>query len=276
MLSKTISQYAKKVDGFDIIRKEELRDVEFDYLIVTAVEAYTEIQAEAVAMGIPESKIIPGRVFKLPNFDFKRYESLLENPVTILSNDCWGGMVYNALGLPFCSPLINTYCEAESYFKLIQDPFFYFEQPLRMKGEGIPRENVFPLGWIGEGDRRIEIQFMHEPSFQVAEEKWNKRRERVNEDRVFVKAAIDGREPRREEYLSVFEQLPHNKMCLYSRETNVKDVVYMKRFEWDWYNKSLNTLYAWNKFAGWFQVHALKVVDVLKLLNGEPDYIREE
>lgn len=117
-----------------------------------------------------------------------------------------------------------------------------------MKCEGIPRENVFPLGWLGEGDRRIEIQFMHEPSFQAAEEKWNKRRERVNKDRVFVKAAIDGREPRREGYLSVFERLPHNKMCLYSRETDVRDVIYMKRFEWDWYNKSLNTPYAWNKF----------------------------
>ncbi len=87
---------------------------------------------------------------------------------------------------------------------------------------------------------------------------------------------IDGREPRREEYLSVFERLPYNKMCLYSGATNVRDVVYMKRYEWDWYSKSLNQPYVWYKYQSWFQTHAFRVVGMLKLLNGEPDYVRKE
>lgn len=276
VLSKTRSRFAKKIDGYDIISKDGLRDITFDYLIVTAAEAFAEIQAEAREMGIPENRIIPGRVLNLPNFDFKRYVSLLENPVTILSDNCWGAMTYHTLGLPFTSPLINTYCPQASYCKFIQDPFFYLEQPLRVKQEGIPRQNVFPIGQLGEGDKSVEVQFMHEASFERAEKRWNERKKRINKSRVFVKSAIDGDDPRREEYLAVFAQIPYNKMCLYSGETNIKDVVYMKRFEWDWYNGPLEVAFAWNKFGSWFMHNTTTSVDLLKLLNGEKDYIREE
>lgn len=275
VLSKTRSHFAKKLDGIDIIGKEGLRDVEFDYVIIAA-EAYTEIREEAVAMGVPENKIIPGKVFRLPNFDFVRYISLVENPVTILSNDCWGGLVYNVLGLPFSSPFINILCPEDSFFKFMQDPFFYLEQPLHMECEGSPRENVFPIGRLGAGDESIELQFMHEPSFEKAEKGWNERVKRINKNRIFVKAVIDGGNPRKEEYLKIFERVPYNKMCLYSGETDVRDVVYMKRFEWDWYHKSLDVTYAWHKFMTWFMVNTLTSVDLLKLLNGEKDYIREQ
>lgn len=276
VLSKTKSHFAKKLDGFDIIGKEGLRDVEFDYLIVTAADAYMEIRAEAMAMGVPANRIVPGKVFKLPDFDFNRYVSLLENPVTILSDNCWGGLAYNQLELPFSSPLINTFWEPDSYFKFIQDPFFYLEQPLRMKREGNPQENVYPVGRLGEGDKSVEVQFVHEPSFQRAEKKWNERKQRINKDRVFVKAAVDGNDPRREEYLAIFEQVPYHKICLYSGKTDIKDVVYMKRFEWDWYHKSLNVPFAWHKFGSWFMNNTVALVDLLKLLNEGKDYIREQ
>lgn len=276
VLSKTRSQFAKKLDGYDIIDKEGLRDVEFDYLIVAAGASYAEIQAEATAMGVPESRIIPGRVFKLINFDFKKYLSLLENPVTILSNDCWGGLVYNLLGLQFSSPLINTLWAEDSYFEFIQDPFFYLEQPLRMEREGIPRKNVFPLGRLGEGTRSVEVQFLHEPSFEVAAKKWNERKKRIHRERIFVKAAIGGDNPRREEYLSIFEQIPYDKLCLYSGETDIKDVVYAKKFEWDWYHKSLNTAAPWYNFGNWVLNNIETLMDPIKLLNGEKDYMREQ
>lgn len=276
VLSKTKSQFVKKLDGFDVIGKEGLRDVEFDYVVITAAEAYEEIRAEAMAMGVPGNRIIPGRVFKLPNFDFKRYVSLLENPVTIFSDNCWGGIVYNMLGLPFTSPFINTFCPPESYYKFIQDPFYYLEQPLRMECEGVPRENKFPVGRLGVGERSVMVQFVHEPSFQKAEASWNERKKRINPDRIFVKLDVDGSDPRREEYLAAFERVPYHKICAYSGKTDVKDVVYMKRFEWDWYHKPLTVSFAWHKFGSWFMHHTGTAVDVLRLLTGEKDYLREE
>lgn len=129
LLSKNTRQFAKKKDGYLLVSKEELKYIEFDYLIVAGGEAYDkEIKGEALALGIPNNKIIFSRVFKIPNFDFKRYASLRENPVTILSDDCWGGYVYHALNLPFTSPLINISWKSDSYCDFLKDPvplFFY-------------------------------------------------------------------------------------------------------------------------------------------------------
>lgn len=275
ILSKTTAQFAKKRDGYDVISKKELNDIEFDYLIITAEKSFEEILAEALAMGIPRRKVINGRVLKIPNFDFKRYASLREDPVTILSDDCWGRMAYQKLDLPSTSPLINIYWPRDSFCKFIQDPILYLEQPLCMERDGDPRKSIFPVGRLGEGDQSILLYFVHEPSFQVAKERWDRRKERINRNRIFVKFSFDEMDPQREEYLAVFDRLPYPKICVYSGETTIENVFYAERFSWEWYHEKFLKFY---KFSDWYiqRNNYMKVVDILKLLNGEPDYIREE
>ncbi|WP_397351859.1 DUF1919 domain-containing protein [Oscillibacter sp.] len=128
----------------------------------------------------PAKKIIDARVLQIPNFDLSRYASLRENPVTILSDDCWGGYVYHMLDLPFTSPLINIYWPRDSFCKFIQDPFFYLAQPLRMVREGDPRKNVTPICQLSDGEKSIQLNMIHAANFQNAENLWNKRKERIN------------------------------------------------------------------------------------------------
>lgn len=85
-------RYCLRRDGFDTITKKELDGMEFDYVIITTAQFFEEIKREAIDMGIPERRIILGTVFHLPQFDFQLYSNLIENPITILSDDCWGGM----------------------------------------------------------------------------------------------------------------------------------------------------------------------------------------
>jgi len=274
ILSKSTARFAKKYDGYDVISKEELNDIGFDCLIITVEKYYEEILAEALAMGIPRKKVINGRVLKIPNFDFRRYSSLRENPITILSDDCWGGYVYHNLDLPFTSPLINIYWPRDSYCKFIQDPIFYLEQPLCKERDGVPRENIFPIGRLGEGNQSVQLHFVHARSFQEAKELWDRRRKRININRIFIKFGFSADEPRREEYLAVFGRLPYHKVCVYSGETDIEDVFYSKRFEWDWYHAKRLDLVCFNDWCR--QVYnSLKVLDILKLLNGEKDYMRE-
>ena len=80
-----------KYDGFDMIEKEHVNNIEFDYIIVTSSRYFAEIRQEILDKGIDGRKIINGQAFKIPHFDFKRYSSLIDNPPTILSDDCWGG-----------------------------------------------------------------------------------------------------------------------------------------------------------------------------------------
>ena len=277
VLSKSKARYIKKFDGYPLICKEDLKSIAFDYLIIPQGKDYEEIKLEALALGIPNNKIISSRVFQIPCFDFKRYASLRENPVTILSDDCWGGNVYRELDLPFTSPLINIYWPRESFCEFIKDPLFYLKEPLHMVRDGVPRESMFPIGRLGDEKRSVELHFVHSKSYQKAEEDWNRRVKRINEDRLFVKFAFEASAPRREEYLSVFRKLTCPKICAYPGETGEKDkdVFYSRMFERDWYDDKYLKM---REFKNWFlqPENFTKAVDLLKLLNGEKDYRREE
>ena len=75
--------------------KEELKDIQFDYVVITSSLYYQEIRRQAIELGIDGNIIINGAVMNLPLFDFSRYTSLLKNRITILSDDCWGGYIYH-------------------------------------------------------------------------------------------------------------------------------------------------------------------------------------
>ena len=66
-------KYFYNKDGFSVVKKEKLHELEFDYLIITSTKCYTEIENEAILLGIKKNKIIHGNVFKIPLFDWKRY-----------------------------------------------------------------------------------------------------------------------------------------------------------------------------------------------------------
>lgn len=83
--------FGSKRDGYLLVTKEELPKMNFDMLIITSSAYYMEILTEAYNLGIPENRIMNGRVFQIPRFDYEEYIQLIRQPVTILSDDCWGG-----------------------------------------------------------------------------------------------------------------------------------------------------------------------------------------
>ena len=138
-------RYCSNKDGFPIYTKDEIMSVEFDCIIITSSKYFKEIREEIQTLFPNNNKwIINGKVFKLPLFDFGRYIHLIKNPVTILSDDCWGGYVYNRLGLKFSSPLINIYWDRDEYAKFIQNPLFYLQSELTMFREGDLKEGICP------------------------------------------------------------------------------------------------------------------------------------
>ncbi|URZ06293.1 hypothetical protein CLROS_016260 [Clostridium felsineum] len=70
--------------------------------------------------------------FFTPNFDFKRYCKLIENPITIISDDCWDGKVSKYLSLKFTSSFINFYLYNDDYMKSSENMDYYLEEDLQM------------------------------------------------------------------------------------------------------------------------------------------------
>src|SRR5687767_9482629 len=85
---------------------------------------------------------------------------------TIVSDDCWGGVVYQNLGLPYLSPFVNMHVKPDSFLRLIRDFDRLIEKPLRIldyssnEATNAAREQRwFPLGILGD---EVEIAFTHQ------------------------------------------------------------------------------------------------------------------
>lgn len=98
--------------------------------------------------------------------------------VTIISQNCIGGVFYHDLGMKFLSPTINLFINEPDFVRFVQNLKDYIESDLEMSwGE------EYPIGILG-GDVRID--FMHYQSCEEAKEKWEKRAKRINWDKIVV------------------------------------------------------------------------------------------
>ena len=130
----------------------------------------------------------------------KSRKNSLKNPTfTIISNNCWGGTVYEAYNLPKQSPTVGMFFMADDYLKFLSDLEGYlygiltFIAPEKSRWKDAPqvsgdrRFGSYPVGHLSNGKNTIEIFFLHYHSEQEAREKWERRCKRMNWERMLVK-----------------------------------------------------------------------------------------
>lgn len=97
--------------------------------------------------------------------------------VTFISQNCIGGVLYHDLGLQFLSPTVNMFIPEPGFVKMVLNLRHYMEQePVMRWGE------TYPIGMLGD----VEIHFMHYETCQEAQEAWNRRKTRINWEKIFV------------------------------------------------------------------------------------------
>lgn len=119
---------------------------------------------------------------------------------TIISNNCWGGHVYDRYALQYRTPTVGLWIPSADYLKFVGDLKGYLEKDLvqisyrecHVKDILIEREKQgrydkkleeFIIGRLGD----IDIIFLHYDSFIDAKEKWNRRKMRINYDNIIYK-----------------------------------------------------------------------------------------
>lgn len=263
-------RYCSCRDGFPVITKEEADPSLFDYFIVTSRKFFGEIKREILEMGAPESKVIDGSLLHQPLFDLGRYFKLIENPVTIFSDDCWGGVCYHGLKLPFSSPTINLYFTPEKYSHFIQKPFFYLDTELIKVREGDLKKGVYPIGQLGKDGDYIELHFFHIAEFEEAKKQWDRRKKRINKDNIFIKMALHSNisSIEREMYLQAFNSVKYNKILFYYDEAvkNMDDIFVTNRFWWEQIKQNKIAFFDYREYV---RHNYMYDIDVLKLLTGE-------
>ena len=130
----------------------------------------------------------------LPLTKNSRRKSLISDKFTIISNNCWGGTVYESYGIIKQSPTVGMFIMPKDYIKLCSRLEYYLSQSL----EFIPYheskwKNVlckygqwgkWPIARLGD----IELQMLHaHGTHDEISKKWYRRIERIQWNKILYK-----------------------------------------------------------------------------------------
>ena len=201
---------------------DELKSTPFDYF-VTLDDDKTWYDVIPNEFGF-NRKIIPIRVFEIPYFDFAKYEKLLQNPPSIISRHCWGGLLFNQLGLKFTSPFVNLFLIDKDFNKLSKNFSYYMSQELVFDREEYEHnlKRNYPVGRLDD----VCIYFNHYTSFEEAKRKWDERKERINYNNLFFETTTEVRG-----YAIDFDSIPlDHKICFHSGDVGSPNVIDFSKF----------------------------------------------
>lgn len=164
---------------------------------------------------------------------------------SIISNNCWGGVIYDKYALPYNTPTIGLWIPPKDYLKFLSDLEFYKEQDLvqinytdsHVADLLIERKRNgrydFDLADLIIGRLYdIDIVFIHYNSFQSAKDKWNRRIKRINYDNLLVK--MNDQNGCTEEDYKAFLRLPYKNKIFITANENWKDgpgVIFLEKYK---------------------------------------------
>lgn len=164
--------------------------------------------------------------------NFRKKKLNVQNP-TIISNNCWAGIVSQYLGIKYYTPTIGLYFFAEEYIRFLEDFDYYIKQDLKIietkdskyYDEMIKKNHQDAI--IGKLDD-IEIVFLHMKTGKEAIEKWNKRVQRINKKYIIFKFCEQNECTKK--HVERFEKLPFkNKICFTTKDyPGYKSVIWFK------------------------------------------------
>lgn len=148
---------------------------------------------------------------------------LVVDDFTIISNNCWAGMVYESYGMRKLTPTVGMFIMPSDYVRFVSDLPGYLDQSLEfIEPSGskwvsslADRENwgSYLIGRVGD----VELHMLHYHDEQVARRKWESRVQRVNWNRIVYK--FNDQNGATEEDLGRFDTLPlEHKVVFSARE----------------------------------------------------------
>lgn len=152
----------------------------------------------------------------------ERQKKLLGKDFTIISNNCWGGMIYESYNLPKSSPTVGLFFFADDYICFLKNLKAFVVAPLKFispkdsKWKERPevandkRFGHYPIGQLSTEGGTIEIFFLHYHSEAEAQEKWDRRCKRINWNRLLVK--FNDQNGATQENIDEFLLMPYEKL----------------------------------------------------------------
>lgn len=259
------------IDGIKVITLENILTYEYDYLIDMNPKEPDVVLEILKILQIPRQKVIPIRVFRVPMFDLKAWERVKESRVSIVSNNCWGGITYYSLGLEFLTPFINMFVTTEDFLKIAQNFRYYMECPVGFL-EDYYEENLkrmYPVASCGD----VKLHFNHDTDFLTATAKWKQRKQLLNMENLLFEVVLEN-----ERQVEMFQKLPVDyKIGFTTFPCEAEDVISLPHATEEYLQeKYKGNLFEFINAVASSVSEEWRPYDVLKLLNHEKDYIRRQ
>lgn len=154
---------------------------------------------------------------------------------TIVSNNCWGGYVYQEFGIKYNTPFIGLFVFAEDYLKMLKNFKEYmnkelvfinpieskYNEELELRGTN----NKYPVALLGD----IELHFLHYKTEEEALSKWSRRLERINYNNILFK--FSDNDLCCKSYIEEFSRLEYlNKICFTAGSYELNSVIRLNEF----------------------------------------------
>lgn len=150
------------------------------------------------------------------NINKRDIELLKDKNFVIISDNCWGGSLYQWYKRPYNTPFAGVGVYGDCYIKLLTNFDYYMEQELTFinKSKYPERELNYPLALLDD----IEIHFRHNKNEEEAKIKWDRRKKRMleetNKDNYYFKICTAWSAT--EEHIKKFHSLPFKNKLSYS------------------------------------------------------------
>jgi len=147
---------------------------------------------------------------------------------TLLTSDCMGGLIYHTMGRQFLSPTINMSINDSDFLKLLTDMDYYFEHDI----EFIDSPH-YPIGCIGNGDKKIKIKFEHFKTNDEAREKWYARKKRMTDNVFVVVADQDLTDEQIKQFRDLENHLPIKRKVMFTwnpERADGKEIIYVQSY----------------------------------------------
>ena len=137
--------------------------------------------------GIKPHKILPqSTMFQSNGYEILLSLLSLKNfNFSIVSDDCWGGMIYQELGLPYNTPFVGMWVVKPDFLRMLKNLQSYLFCELTFKKD---TNKDFPVGLLGD----VEIHFNHYAykSEEQVLELWKRRLSRFNHNKILIKFCV--------------------------------------------------------------------------------------
>lgn len=164
-------------------------------------------------------------------------KKLKSKDVTIISNNCFGGIFYRDNALEYRTPTCGLFFMAEEYIKFIYnlDHYLSIDEIIEIKQEDSKYKEYLKEiqynGIIGKIED-LEIMFLHYDNIEEAREKWNRRKKRINKEKMIFK--FNDQNLCEYTHLQKFNEFDaKNKICFTAKKYDEIDSIQLEQYKND-------------------------------------------